>query len=169
MELQSTLWEAVATLHERVRLGMSRESFVAVVLRSVPAELGLADVEVAAGSPEVHASTRTLAVELPRAAVPSVVVLHFDRPVERADDWARFGRTVAALIDLLHVRAAGGHHPRPGVDDGVPVPDDGFDEWLLDRNAALEHELERVRALARFLVETAQHQLGDGVSVSREV
>jgi hypothetical protein len=38
---------------------------------------------------------------------------------------------------------------------------DEFVTWLLDRNAALERELDRVRAMVRFLVETAQRQLGD--------
>lgn len=159
-DLRSTLWGAVATLHDRVRLGMSRESFIAAVLQAVPADLGLVDVEVAAGSPEIHTSGRTVAAPLPRADVPSVVVLHFATAARRSDEWVRFGRTLAAMIDLLHVRTAGVPHARP---EGASSTGDAdaFDEWLLDRNAALEFTLERVRAMVRFLVETAQRQLGD--------
>ena len=160
--LQMELLRATRAILAATHLGMARPAFVMSVLGVMPSKLGLVDVDVAAGKPEVHETPKAIAVPMASATVPTVLVLHFGRPPEHGEVWREFGHTLAALADSLRLRPAA--PSGSGALPFEPVVDEQGDEfvtWLLDRNAALERELDRVRAMVRFLVETAQRQLGD--------
>lgn len=160
--LHMELLRATRAIVSATHIGMARPAFVLSVMGAMSAPLGLVDVDVAAGSPEVHETPKAIAAPMTASAVPTVLVLHFGRPPEHPEVWREFGHTLAAIADSLRLRApAGAGAGALPVEASGDEHSDDFVVWLLERNESLERELDRVRAMVRFLVETAQRQLGD--------